>query len=109
MGVVQLSDPSGQYEAVMFEESLTQYRDLLEKGADVMRHAQRARRGRGRARAIVHVEKLAEAAARSHKGLKVFLRDEAPLPSIAAAAARARRRRDFAGRDARARRRAKSK
>ena len=32
---------------------------------------------------IAHVEKLAEAAARSHKGLRVFLRDEAPLPSIA--------------------------
>ena len=31
---------------------------------------------------IVHVEALAAAAARIHKGLRIFLRDEAPLPSI---------------------------
>jgi DNA polymerase-3 subunit alpha len=32
---------------------------------------------------ITHVEALAEAAARNQKGLRVFLRDETPLPSIA--------------------------
>ena len=32
---------------------------------------------------IAHVEPLAQAAARHHKGLRVFVRDEAPLPSIA--------------------------
>ena len=31
---------------------------------------------------IVHVEALSLAAARIHKGLRIFLRDEAPLPSI---------------------------
>ena len=33
MGIVTLSDPSGQYEAIMFQEGLNQYRDMLEKGA----------------------------------------------------------------------------
>ena len=32
IGVVQLSDPSGTYEAVLFQEGLNQFRDLLEKG-----------------------------------------------------------------------------
>ena len=36
MGIIQLSDPSGQYEAILFQEGLAQYRDLLEKGADVL-------------------------------------------------------------------------
>ena len=83
IGVVQLSDPSGQYEAVLFEESLMEYRDLLEKGADVLVTLNARLEGEDVRASILRVEKLAEAAARSHKGLKVFLRDEAPLPSIA--------------------------
>ena len=83
MGVVQLSDPSGQYEVVMFEESLLEYRDLLEKGADVIVTLNARLEGEDVRAAITRVEKLAEAAARSHKGLKVFVRDETPLPSIA--------------------------
>jgi len=31
---------------------------------------------------IVHVESLSEAAARVHRGLRIFLRDATPLPSI---------------------------
>jgi DNA polymerase-3 subunit alpha len=83
MGVIQLSDPSGQYEVVLFEEGLAQYRDLLEKGADVIVTLNARLEGEDVRAAITHVEKLAEAAARSHKGLKVFVRDETPLPSIA--------------------------
>ncbi|HXT08170.1 MAG TPA: OB-fold nucleic acid binding domain-containing protein, partial [Roseiarcus sp.] len=83
MGIVQLSDPSGQYEVVMFEESLLEYRDLLEKGADVIVTLNARVEGEEVRAAIHRVEKLADAAARSHKGLKVFVRDETPLPSIA--------------------------
>ena len=36
MGIVTLSDPSGQYEAIMFQEALNQYRDMLEKGSVVL-------------------------------------------------------------------------
>jgi DNA polymerase-3 subunit alpha len=83
MGIIQLSDPSGQYEAVLFEEGLAQYRDLLEKGADVLVTLNARLDGEDVRAQIVHAEKLSEAAARSHKGLRVFLRDETPLPSIA--------------------------
>ena len=36
MGIIGLSDPSGQYEAVLFQEGLQQYRDLLEPGNAVL-------------------------------------------------------------------------
>jgi DNA polymerase-3 subunit alpha len=55
MGIIEFSDPTGHYEAVVFSEGLAQFRDLLEPGAAV---------------------KLA-------KGLRVFLRDERPIESVA--------------------------
>ncbi|WP_208989658.1 DNA polymerase III subunit alpha, partial [Pseudovibrio sp. POLY-S9] len=36
MGIVRISDPTGQYEAVMFSETLNQCRDLLEPGQSVV-------------------------------------------------------------------------
>jgi DNA polymerase III subunit alpha len=83
MGVVQLSDPSGQYEAVIFQEGLNQYRDLLEKGSDVLVTLQGAVEGEDVRARIASVEPLAEAASRHQKGLRIFLRDETPLSSIA--------------------------
>jgi DNA polymerase III subunit alpha len=82
LGVVQLSDPSGRYEAILFAEGLGQYRDLLEKGSDVLVTLQGAIEGEDVRARIVHVESLNEAAARVHRGLRIFLRDAAPLPSI---------------------------
>ena len=82
LGIVQLSDPSGQYEAIIFAEGLAQYRDLLEKGSDVLVTLQGAVEGEDVRARIVHVEALAAAAARIHQGLRIFVRDEAPLPSI---------------------------
>ena len=43
-----VSDPSGQYEAILFQEGLNQFRDLLEKGSDVLVTLQASPRGRGR-------------------------------------------------------------
>jgi DNA polymerase-3 subunit alpha len=83
LGIIQLSDPSGQYEAIIFQEGLAQYRDLLEKGSDVLLVLQANVEGEDVRARIVQVESLTEAAARHHKGLKIFVRDEAPLPSIA--------------------------
>ena len=82
MGVVQLSDPSGQYEAIVFQEGLNQWRDLLEKGADVLLTLQANVEGDDVRARIVGVEPLTEAAAKVHKGLKIFVRDANPLPSI---------------------------
>ena len=82
LGIVQLSDPSGQYEAIIFQEGLSQYRDLLEKGRDVLVSLQANVEGEDVRARIVHVELLSEAAARIHRGLRIFVRDEAPLASI---------------------------
>src|SRR5208337_193609 len=82
MGIVQLSDPSGQYEAVVFQEGLNQFRDLLEKGSDVLVTLQANVEGEDVRARILNVEKLNDAAAKVHKGLRIFLRDESPLASI---------------------------
>ncbi len=82
MGIVQLSDPSGQYEAILFQEGLNQYRDLLEKGASVLVGLQAAIEGEDVRARIVSVEPLDVAASRIGKGLRVFLRDENPLAEI---------------------------
>jgi len=83
MGVVQLSDPTGQYEAVIFQEALNQFRDLLEKGSDVLVTLQANLDGEDVRARIVNVERLNDAAAKVHKGLRIFVRDESPLASIA--------------------------
>ena len=82
LGIVQLSDPSGQYEAIVFQEGLAQFRDLLEKGSDVLLTLQANVEGEDVRARIVHAESLTEAAAKHNKGLRVFVRDEAPLHSI---------------------------
>ena len=82
MGVVQLSDPSGQYEAILFQEGLNQYRDLLEKGASLLLGLQASVEGDEVRARIVSAELLDLAASRVQKGLRIFLSDEKPLPEI---------------------------
>jgi DNA polymerase-3 subunit alpha len=83
MGIVGLSDPSGHYEAVVFSEGLVQFRDLLEPGAAVLLMLSAEMQGDDVRARIQMVEPLDEAAAKLSKGLRVFLRDEAPIESIA--------------------------
>ncbi len=82
MGIVQLSDQSGQYEAILFQEGLNQYRDLLEKGAAVMLQLQANIDGEDVRARIISVEPLDDAASRIQKGLRVFLRNDDPLRSL---------------------------
>ena len=85
MGIVQLSDPSGQYEAILFQEGLSQFRDLLEKGADVLVTLQVSTvEGEDVRTRITNVERLTDAAVKVQKGLRIFVRDEEPLASIEA-------------------------
>ncbi|GAC1560723.1 MAG: DNA polymerase III subunit alpha [Beijerinckiaceae bacterium] len=84
IGIVQLSDQSGQYEAILFNETLNQYRDVLEKGAAVLVSVQASVDGEDIRTRIQTVEPLEQAAARIQKGLRIFLRDTKPLPSIEA-------------------------
>ncbi len=82
MGIVTLSDPSGQYEAIIFQEGLNQYRDLLEKGSAVLVALQANMEGEDVRARIITAEPLEAAAAKVQKGLRIFVRDEAPLNSI---------------------------
>jgi DNA polymerase-3 subunit alpha len=83
MGILNLSDQSGQYEAILFQEGLNQYRDLLEKGACVLVCLQASLEGEDVRARIVSVEPLDAAASRIGTGLRVFLRDKDPLGEIA--------------------------
>lgn len=82
MGIVQLSDQSGQYEAILFQEGLNQYRDLLEKGASLLLGLQASADGEDVRARIVSAEPLDLAASRVQKGLRIFVADDRPLPEI---------------------------
>ncbi|MCB2067566.1 MAG: hypothetical protein KDE15_13120, partial [Erythrobacter sp.] len=81
MGVVQLSDPTGAYEAVIFSENLAQYRELLEPGRSVVVLVGAEDRPEGINIQIQSVEPLDKFVS-GLKQIRVFLRDEAPLASV---------------------------
>jgi DNA polymerase III subunit alpha len=83
MGIIGLSDPSGQYEAVIFTEGLQQYRDLLEPGSPVLLYMTAEAQGDEVRARIQTVDALDRAAAKVQKGLRIFLRDESPLDAVA--------------------------
>ncbi len=83
MGIVQLSDQSGQYEAILFQEGLNQFRDQLVKGANLLVGIQAQLEGEDVRARIVSVQPLEEAAQRVQKGLQIFVRSPEPLASIA--------------------------
>jgi DNA polymerase-3 subunit alpha len=83
MGIIELSDPSGHFEAVVFSEGLAQFRDVLEPGRALLLTLSAELQGDDVRARIQSAEPLDEAAAKSHKGLRVFLRDPAPIESVA--------------------------
>jgi DNA polymerase-3 subunit alpha len=83
MGIIGLSDPSGHYEAVIFAEGLQQYRDQLEPGAAVLLALTAEAQGDEVRARIQSAEPLDQAAARLQKGLRVFIRDAAPIEPVA--------------------------
>ena len=83
MGIMGLSDPTGHFEAVLFSEGLAQYRDVLEPGAAVLLQLGAELQGEDVRARVLHAEPLDDAAAKTQKGLRIFLRDTKPLDSIA--------------------------
>jgi DNA polymerase-3 subunit alpha len=82
MGIVMLSDQSGHFEAIVFSEGLSQLRDVLEPGNAVVLMLQAGLDG-DEVRARIQMADLLETAlARHQKGMRIFLRDERPLPSV---------------------------
>ncbi|PZO75173.1 MAG: DNA polymerase III subunit alpha, partial [Mesorhizobium amorphae] len=83
MGIVQFSDTTGQFEAVMFSETLALYRDALDVGKSVVITVGAEDRPEGINLRIQTVQSLEDEAVRVQKALRVFLRDVAPLASVA--------------------------
>jgi DNA polymerase III subunit alpha len=83
IGIIGLSDPSAQYEAVIFAEGLAQYRDQLEPGSPVLLYVTAEAQGEEVRARIQTVEPLDRAAAKLQRGLRIFVRDEAPLEAVA--------------------------
>jgi DNA polymerase-3 subunit alpha len=83
MGILEFSDPSGHYEAVIFQEGLSQYRDLLEPGAAVLLFLTAEAQGDDVRARIQTVEPLDQAAEKLQKGLRVLLRSDRPIESVA--------------------------
>jgi DNA polymerase-3 subunit alpha len=78
---VQFSDPTGSFEGVLFSEALNQYRDLLEPGRSVLVGVAAEDRPEGINIRVETVQSL-ESAIKNLKKIKIFLRDDAPLPSL---------------------------
>ena len=83
MGIVVLSDASGQYEAVMFSETLSQYRDMLEVGQSVIVTVAAENRPEGVSLRIQRIETLDQVASKSQSALRIYVRDAKPLEKIA--------------------------
>ncbi|KQW22917.1 DNA polymerase III subunit alpha [Afipia sp. Root123D2] len=83
MGIMGLSDPTGHFEAVLFSEGLAQFRDVLEPGTAVLLQLGAELQGEEVRARILHAEPLDAAAAKTQKGLRIFVRDDKPLESIA--------------------------
>jgi DNA polymerase III subunit alpha len=83
MGIVGLSDATGHYEAVIFFEGLQQFREVLEPGAAVLLVLSAEMQGDEVRARIQSAEPLDQAAARLSKGLRIFLRGDAPIESVA--------------------------
>jgi DNA polymerase III subunit alpha len=83
MGIIGLSDPTGHFEAVLFSEGLAQYREVLEPGAAVLLQLGAELQGEDVRARVLHAEPLDAAAAKTQKGLRIFVRDTRSLESIA--------------------------
>ncbi len=83
MGIIELSDPTGTYEAVIFSEGLAEYRDLFEPGGALLLFLSAEVQGDEVRARIQSAEPLDAAAANLHKSLRVFLRDDKPLEAVA--------------------------
>ena len=82
MGILALSDQSGHFEAIVFQEGLNQLRDVLEPGKAVVLTVQASAEGEEVRARIVAAEPLDKAASKLPSSLRIFLRDDRPLPSI---------------------------
>ena len=82
MGIIGLSDPTGHFEAVVFAEGLAQFRDLLEPGNAVLLQVGAELQGEDVRVRIHGAESLDEAASKTQRGLRVFLKTSEPIDLV---------------------------
>jgi DNA polymerase-3 subunit alpha len=82
MGIVTLSDRTGHFEAIIFQEGLIQYRDILEPGKPLVLTLQANLEGEDVRARITTAEPLDAAVAKHQKGMRIFLRDDRALHSV---------------------------
>ena len=77
-----LSDPTGQYEAVIFEEGLNRFRESLGVGQSVILQVGADMRDEGLSIRINSVESLEKAVSNIEQDMTIFLRDHEPLKNL---------------------------
>ncbi|GLS44026.1 DNA polymerase III subunit alpha [Methylobacterium brachythecii] len=82
MGIVTLSDRTGHFEAIIFQEGLIQYRDILEPGKPLVLTLQANLEGEDVRARITTAEPLDAAVSKHQKGMRIFLRDDRALHSV---------------------------
>lgn len=82
MGIIQFSDSSGQFEAILFSEALAQFRDLLEPGRSVVITVGAEDRPEGISLRIQTAHSLEDEATRMQKALRLYMRSSEPLAAI---------------------------
>ena len=82
MGIFALSDQSGHFEAIIFQEGLNQYRDLLEPGRAVLLTLAGSAEGEEVRARIQTAEPLDRAAQSMASTMRIFMRDDKPINSI---------------------------
>ena len=82
MGVIQLSDPTGSYEAVIFSDGLRDHRELLEPGRSVVLMVSGELREDEVSLRIQSVRPLEDETERVSKNLRIYVKDTAPLATL---------------------------
>jgi DNA polymerase-3 subunit alpha len=83
IGILGMSDPTGSFELVCFQELLTAVRDLLEPGTPLLIQVNAELQGEEVRLRAQTIEPLEEAAAKIKKGLRIFFSDAAKIEQIA--------------------------
>ena len=83
IGILGFSDPTGHFEAVIFQEGLAQFRDILEPGAAVLLQVGAELQGEDVRVRVHNVEALDKVASRNQRGLRVILNSAEPIELLA--------------------------
>jgi DNA polymerase-3 subunit alpha len=83
IGIINFSDPTGHFEAILFSEGLNQYRDILKPGESVAVIVAASYQDEEVRIRIQSVEPLEKAAERQSQSLQIFVDKGQALPSLA--------------------------